>query len=136
MSYGIMKVINPSALGAARGYSNGVAASGQTIYIAGQIGWDAQQKLVSDKFVEQLRQVLVNIVAVLEAAGASPEHLVRMTWYVKDKREYQNSQSEIGTVYREIIGRHFPAMSLFQVSDLLEDGALVEIEATAVIPEN
>lgn len=130
-----MKLLNPKELGPARGYSNGIAASGMTVYIAGQIGWDAHQNLVSDKFIDQLRQALMNIVSVLEEAGATPENLVRMTWYVKDKREYQNSQSEIGTVYREVIGRHFPAMSLFQVSDLLEEGALVEIEATAVIPE-
>src|ERR1041385_6491429 len=127
-----MKLLNPTGLGPARGYSNGVMASGETIYIAGQIGWDAQQKLVSDNFFDKVKQALRNVVLVWEEAGATPDDLVRMTWFVKDKREYQRAQAEIGTAYREVIGRHFPVMSLFQVSDLLEDGALVEIEATAV----
>jgi len=128
-----MDFLHPSTWKAACGYSNGVAAEGKQIFVAGQIAWDEQQKIVSEDFVEQTAQVLRNIVAVLAEAGAQPEHIVRMTWFIKDKNEYLAAASEIGAAYREVIGKHFPAMSLVQVADLLEEGAKVEIEATAVL---
>jgi enamine deaminase RidA (YjgF/YER057c/UK114 family) len=117
-----------------RGYANGVAAEGRMVFVAGQVGWNAQQRFESDDFVAQTEQALVNIVAVLRAGGAAPEHLVRMTWYVTDKAAYVARQREVGEAYRRVIGRHFPAMTLLVVAGLLEDGALVEIEATAVLP--
>lgn len=126
------RIIQPEGWERPRGYSNGIAARGEQIFIAGQIGWNERGEIVSADFVEQTAQALRNIVAVLHAAGSGPEHLVRMTWYVTDKREYLSRASEIGAVYREIIGNVYPAMTLVQVADLLEDGAKVEIEATAV----
>ncbi len=126
--------IQPEGWKRPRGYSNGIGARGEQIFIAGQIGWNELEQIVSTDFVEQAAQALRNIVAVLRAAGAGPEHLVRMTWYVTDKREHVSRASEIGAVYREIIGNVYPAMTLVQVADLLEDGAVVEIEATAVLP--
>lgn len=117
------------------GYANGVAASGRVIFLGGLIGWNGQQEFESDDFVDQVAQTLRNIVEVLAEAGAGPEHLVRLTWYVTDKREYLTRLRDLGAVYREIIGKHFPAMALVQVADLVEDRAKVEIEATAVIPE-
>jgi len=117
-----------------RGYANGVAARGTTISIAGQIGWNERCEFTSDDFVEQTRQALLNIRAVLEAGGAQPQHLVRMTWYVTDKREYLARGREIGAVYREVIGHYGVAMSAVQVAALIEDRAKVEIEATAVVP--
>ena len=117
------------------GYANGVAARGTLVFVAGQIGWDAQQTLVSDDLAEQTEQALRNIEAVLGEAGATPAHVARMTWYVVDKRAYLGSTREIGAAYRAVFGRHYPAMSLVEVADLLEDGALVEIEATAVVPD-
>ena len=128
------RIVQPAGWPQPRGYANGVVAEGRLVSIAGQIGWDASGRLCSDAFVDQVRQALVNVVAVLEAAGARPEHLVRLTWYVVDKREYQAARSEVGRVYRELMGGHYPAMTLVQVADLLEEGARVEIEATAVIP--
>jgi enamine deaminase RidA (YjgF/YER057c/UK114 family) len=119
----------------AAGYANGVAASGRTIYLGGLIGWNAQQQFESEDFTDQVAQTLRNIVTVLAEAGAGPEHLVRMTWYVTDKREYLASLHRIGQAYREILGRHYPAMALMQVVALVEDRAKVEIEATAVVPE-
>jgi enamine deaminase RidA (YjgF/YER057c/UK114 family) len=111
-----------------------VLARGTLLFVAGQIGWDRAGRLCSDAFVDQARQALQNVVSVLEAGGARPEHLVRMTWYVLDKREYAAAARELGQAYREVIGAHYPAMTLVQVADLLEDGAKIEIEATAVIP--
>lgn len=117
------------------GYANGMIAAGPMVFVGGQIGWNAKQRFESDDFVEQTRQALVNVVAVLAEAGARPEHLVRLTWYVTDKREYASRLKEIGEAYRSVIGRHFPTMTLVEVSALLEDAAKVEIEATAVLGE-
>ena len=117
-----------------KGYANGVAAEGRHVFVAGQIGWSEKAELVSADFVAQVEQALKNIVAVLAEAGAEPRHLVRMNWYVTGKAEYVARQREIGEAYRRVIGRHFPAMTLLVVNDLLEQGAKVEIEATAVIP--
>jgi len=118
----------------ASGYSNGVAAQGRQVFVAGQVGWNARQEIVSDDFVAQVEQALQNIVEILAEAEARPEDLVRLTWYITDKREHLARSSEVGEVYRRVIGRHFPAMTLVQVSALVEDRAKVEIEATAVIP--
>lgn len=119
----------------ALGYANGVAASGRMIFCGGLIGWNAEQEFESDDFIDQVAQTLRNIVAVLAEAGARPEHIVRLTWYVTDKTEYLARLKELGRVYRDIIGKHFPAMALVQVVALVEDRAKVEIEATAVVPE-
>ena len=116
------------------GYANGVAASGRIIFCGGLIGWNAQQEFESDDFIDQVAQTLRNIVAVLAEAGAEPHHIVRLTWYVTDKKEYLARLKELGRVYREIIGKHFPAMAMVQVVALVEDRAKVEIEATAVLP--
>lgn len=116
-----------------RGYSNGVAAEGQIIFVAGQIGWNSSAELVSNDFVQQARQALSNVKAVLAVAGATPSQITRLTWYIVDKQQYITATRPIGAVYREVIGDHYPAMTLVVVADLLEDGALVEIEATAVI---
>ncbi len=118
-----------------RGYANGVAAHGTQVFIAGQIGWDETCEFRSDDFAEQARQALANIVAILKEAGAGPEHIVRMTWYVTDKREYLAASREIGQAFRELIGDYDIAMSAVQVAALIEDRAKVEIEATAVIPD-
>ncbi len=117
-----------------KGYANGVAAEGRTIFVAGQVGWNAEQKFESSDFVAQTRQALKNIVAVLAEAGAGPQHLTRLTWYVIDKQDYLSRLTDVGEAYRSVIGRHFPAMTLLEVSALLEEGAKVEIEATAVVP--
>jgi enamine deaminase RidA (YjgF/YER057c/UK114 family) len=117
------------------GYSNGVAASGRMLFLGGMIGWNGQQEFESDDFVEQAAQALRNIIEVLAEGGAGPEHLVRLTWYVTDRDEYVARQNELGGVYREIIGKHFPAMALVQVVALVERRAKVEIEATAVVPQ-
>lgn len=119
----------------ALGYSNGVAASGRMVFTGGMVGWGADQRFDSDDFVDQAAQALRNIVAVLAEAGAQPEHLVRLTWYITDKRAYLDNLHSLGAVYKQIIGRHYPAMALVQVIALVEDRALVEIEATAVIPQ-
>jgi enamine deaminase RidA (YjgF/YER057c/UK114 family) len=129
-----MQFLHPKHWAPAKGFANGVAAEGRQIYVAGQIGWNAQQMFESDDFAAQVEQALANIVAVLAEAGAAPEHLVRLTWYVTDKREYLSRLAEVGQAYRGVIGRHFPAMTLVQVAALLEDRAKVEIEATAVVP--
>jgi enamine deaminase RidA (YjgF/YER057c/UK114 family) len=118
-----------------KGYANGIAAAGRLVFVAGQIGWNEKAELVSDDFVAQVEQALKNIVAVLAEAGGEARHLTRLTWFVIDKAEYMACQREIGESYRRAIGRHFPTMSLLVVKDLLEAGAKVEIEATAVIPE-
>ncbi len=130
-----MKILQPAGWTPARGYSNGIEARGRTIYVAGQIGWNAEQKFETDDLAAQVEQTLRNTVAVLAEAGAGPEHIVRMTWYVVDKRAYLAAEKPIGAAYRAIIGRHYPAMTLVQVADLLEDRAKVEIETTAVIPD-
>jgi enamine deaminase RidA (YjgF/YER057c/UK114 family) len=129
-----MQFLHPKGWAPTSGFANGVAAEGRQIFVAGQVGWNAQQRFESDDFVAQVEQALANIVAVLAEADARPEHLVRLTWYITDKREYLARLPEVGGVYRRTIGRHFPAMSLVQVAALLEDRAKVEIEATAVVP--
>ena len=126
--------LHPKNWKPAIGYANGVAASGRIIFCGGLIGWNAQQEFESDDFIDQVAQTLRNIVAVLAAAGAEPHHIVRLTWYVTDKKEYLARLKELGRVYREIIGKHFPAMAMVQVVALVEDRAKVEIEATAVLP--
>ncbi|HET7135503.1 MAG TPA: RidA family protein [Casimicrobiaceae bacterium] len=130
-----MKMLQPPGWAPAKGYSNGVAARGTMVFIAGQVGWDPQQRIEPGGFVAQASRALSNIVAILAEAGARPEHIVRMTWYVVDKDEYNASLRELGKAYREIIGRHFPAMTAVQVAGLVEEGARVEIEATAVVPD-
>ena len=130
------RFLHPRNWKAARGYANGVLAEGQTIFLGGQIGWNADQVFETEDFVGQVEQALRNIVAILAEAEARPEHLVRLTWFVTDKSEYLARLPEIGKVYVSVLGRHFPAMSLVEVSALVEDGAKVEIEATAVIPRS
>jgi enamine deaminase RidA (YjgF/YER057c/UK114 family) len=130
----IQKVLQPDGWPRPSGYANGIAASGKMVFVSGMIGWDQQQQLVSDDCVAQARQALQNIVAVLESDGALPSHVVRLTWYVTDKAEYLAQRKALGQVYRDIFGMHFPAMTAVQVAALMEDGAKVEIEATAVIP--
>lgn len=129
-----MQVLHPNHWAKAKGFSNGIAADGRQVFVAGQVGWDAEQRFASDDFVAQTEQALRNIVEVLAEAGARPEHIVRLTWYVTDKREYVSRLREVGEAYRRVLGRHFPAMALVQVVALVEDRAKVEIEATAVIP--
>jgi len=129
-----MQTIQPEGWPQPKGYSNGILAEGKILFIGGQIGWDENEEFQSDKFVDQVRQTLLNTVAVLEAGGAKPEHITRMTWYITDKREYLGSLKEVGQVYREVIGRNFPVMAMVQVVALMEDRAKVEIETTAVIP--
>jgi enamine deaminase RidA (YjgF/YER057c/UK114 family) len=130
-----MKIVNPPEWTAPKGYANGVVARGTLVFVGGQVGWDAKQQFASDDFASQARQALANIVTVLHEAGARPEHVVRMTWYVTDKREYLACRTALGVAYRELIGRHFPAMTAVEVSALIEDRAKVEIEATAVVPD-
>lgn len=127
-------VLQPKGWVTPKGYANGIAAEGRQVHIAGQIGWTAEAKLISSDFVAQVEQALSNIVQVLAEAGGEPAHLVRLTWYLPDKSEYISRQKEIGAAYRRVIGRHFPAMSAIVVAGLIEEGAKVEIEATAVIP--
>lgn len=129
-----MQILQPDGWTRPRGYSNGIAAEGRVVFVAGQIGWNADCQFESDDFVDQTRQALANIVAVLAEAGAVPGQITRMTWYVADKQRYLAAAREIGSVYREIIGEHYPVMTLV-VAGLLEDRALVEIEATAVIED-
>ncbi len=128
-----MDLLHPPHWARPSGYSNGVAAEGRQVFVAGQIGWNAEREIVSDDFVAQVEQALQNIVHVLAEANARPDDLVRLTWYVTDTREYLARASEIGAAYRRVIGRHFPAMTLVQVVALVEDRAKVEIEATAVV---
>jgi enamine deaminase RidA (YjgF/YER057c/UK114 family) len=127
--------LQPPGWAAPKGYSNGVAASGRQVYLAGQIGWNESQQLVSSRFAVQVRQALQNIVTLLAQAGGRPEHLVRLTWFVTTLDEYRAEVKDIGTAYRDVIGRHYPPMSVVQVVSLMEQGAKVEIEATAVVPE-
>ena len=118
------------------GYANGIAAGGRLVFVAGQIGWNpATSQFETDDFAAQTEQALRNVAAVLRAAGAGPEHVVRMTWYVTDKAAYLAARREIGRAWREVMGRHYPAMAVVVVSALIEDRARVEIEATAVVPE-
>ncbi len=127
------KTIHPETWPTPKGYANGILASNGTLFIGGQIGWDSEQNFVSDRFLGQMEQALKNIRDVVEAAGGAPEDIVRLTWYVTDKKDYLDNQAEVGAAYRRVLGRHFPAMAMVVVSGLVEDEALVEIEATAVI---
>jgi enamine deaminase RidA (YjgF/YER057c/UK114 family) len=131
----MFKELTPDGWKPAIGYANGIAARGEQLFIGGQIGWDSQQQFQTDDLVEQIQQTLQNIADILAQGNAGPEHMVRMTWYIVDKHEYLAKRREIGQVYRTIMGRNFPAMTLIQVADLLEDRAKVEIEVTAVIPD-
>jgi enamine deaminase RidA (YjgF/YER057c/UK114 family) len=131
----MMEFLQPEEWVRPKGYSNGVAAKGRMVFVSGMIGWDAQERIVTRDFAGQVRQALTNIVRVLGEAKATPEHIVRMNWYVVDKQEYLAAVKEIGAVYREMMGRHYPAMTVVQVAALLENDARVEIEVTAVVPE-
>jgi enamine deaminase RidA (YjgF/YER057c/UK114 family) len=130
-----MRTLQPPSWAKPKGYANGIAAKGQLVFIAGMIGWNKDGQFETHDFVGQVHQALENIVAVLREAGGSPEHIVRLTWFVTDKREYLASLEHLGPAYREVMGRHYPVMSVVEVSALIEDAAKVEIEATAVIPE-
>ena len=129
-----MEILQPPGWSAPRGYAQGIAASGRAVFVSGQVGWNAHGRFEAADFVSQARQALANIVAILAEAGARPEHIARMTWYVVDKREYLASAKALGVAYREVIGAHYPAMTAVEVTALMEDAARVEIEATAVIP--
>jgi enamine deaminase RidA (YjgF/YER057c/UK114 family) len=130
-----MNLLQPPGWAPAKGYANGVSARGTQIYVGGQIGWNAQQQFETDDFIAQTEQTLRNVAAVLAAGGAGPEHMVRMTWYVLDRVEYNARLKELGAVYREVMGRNFPAMTCVQVAGLMETRAKVEIEVTAVVPD-
>ena len=129
------EILHPAGWAKPVGYSNGIAARGRLVFVGGQIGWNAQNRFETDDFVAQVRQTLLNIVAILAEAGARPEHLTTLTWYVIDRRVYQSRLREVGAVYREIIGRNFPAMAALEVSGLMEPRAQVEIQAMAVVPD-
>ena len=128
-----LRTIQPEKWAPAKGYANGMLAPNGTLYIGGQIGWTADQRFVSHDFIGQMEQALKNIVTVVEAAGGQVEDITRLTWFVTDKRDYLQRQAEVGEVYRRVLGRHFPAMSMLVVAGLVEDEAVVEIEATAHI---
>lgn len=127
------RIIQPDGWAPAKGYANGVLTQDGTLYIGGQIGWDENQHFVSDTFEGQMEQALRNIARILDAAGGAPEDLVRLTWYVTSKKDYLANQRQIGEVYRRVLGRNFPAMTMVVVDALVEDAALIEIEATAVL---
>ena len=129
-----MRFLQPPGWTPPKGYANGVLAEGRLLFVAGQIGWDAEQRIVSEDFAAQTEQALRNVAAVLAEGGAEPKHVVRLTWYVADKSAYLAAQREVGRAYRSVFGDHYPPMTLVEVADLLEDGALVEVEATAVVP--
>jgi enamine deaminase RidA (YjgF/YER057c/UK114 family) len=129
-----MTILQPGGWTRPSGYANGVAATGTIVFVAGQVGWNARNEFETDDLVGQIRQALANVTAVLAAGGARPEHITRMTWYLTDAREYLARRREIGAVFRELIGGYHAAMTAVQVAALIEDGAKVEIEATAVVP--
>jgi len=129
-----LRILQPPGWARAKGFSNGIAASGKLVFIAGQIGWTGDCKWEARDFAGQFRQALLNILTVLKEADGKPEHIVRLTWYVLDKKEYLAALKEIGAAYRELMGRHYPTMAVVQVSGLIEDEARLEIEATAVVP--
>ena len=130
-----MKILQPPDWAAPKGYANGVAARGTLVFVGGQIGWNGRQQFESDDFIAQTAQALRNVAAVLREAGAGPEHMVRMTWYITDRDEYVARLRELGGAYREVMGRNFPAMTCVEVSRLVEERAKVEIEVTAVVPD-
>jgi enamine deaminase RidA (YjgF/YER057c/UK114 family) len=127
--------LHPRSWKQPKGFANGIAAEGRLVFLAGQVGWNAEQIFESNDFVAQTRQALANIVALVAEAGGGPEHIVRLTWFVLDKKDYLSRLRELGDAYRAVMGKHFPAMSLVQVGALVEDKAKVEIEATAVVPK-
>ena len=129
-----MQILQPPGWARAKGFSNGIAASGKLVFIAGQVGWTGEGEWKARDFAGQFRQALANILEVLALANGKPEHIVRLTWYVLDKHEYLSSLKAVGQAYRELMGRHYPTMAVLQVSGLVEDEARLEIEATAVIP--
>jgi enamine deaminase RidA (YjgF/YER057c/UK114 family) len=135
MGKGMMNILQPPQWVWPKGYANGIAAKGTMVFVSGMVGWNAEGKFVAEDFPGQTRQALQNIVEVLKEAGAKPEHIARMNWYVVDKDEYLGASKEIGAIYREIIGRHYPAMTVVEVSGLLEAKARLEIEVTAVVPD-
>ncbi len=135
MDTSTMQFLQPKDWPQPTGYANGVVARGRLVFTAGHVGWDERSHFHSSRLADQARQALKNIVTVLAEAGAKPEHIVRLTWYITDKNEYMSQQKELGEIYREIIGNHYPAMAVVQVCGLVEDAAKVEIEATAVVPE-
>jgi len=128
------EILQPADWKSPKGYANGMVAEGRVVYLGGQVGWNANEVFETEDFVGQVEQALGNIVEILAEAGGQPHHLVRLTWFVTDKREYLDSQRELGGAYQRVLGKHFPAMSLVQVAGLVEEGAKVEIEATAVLP--
>ena len=130
-----MKIIQPPGWPKPKGYSNGVVAKGRLVFVAGQVGWNTQEKFETDNLAGQVRQALKNIVAILAEAGAGPEHICRMDWFLADVKEYNASLKELGAAYREVIGKHYPVMTAVQVGGFVETGAKVEIEVTAVLPE-
>ena len=131
-----MQILQPPSWARAKGFANGIVAKGNLVFIAGQIGWTGQGEWVEKTFAGQFRQTLKNILEVLAQAGGRPEHIVRLTWYVLDKQEYLAALREVGAVYRELMGRHYPTMAVVQVGALVEDQARLEIEATAVVPDS
>jgi enamine deaminase RidA (YjgF/YER057c/UK114 family) len=131
----MMQILQPPGWAKAKGFSNGIAAKGKLVFIAGQVGWTGEGKWQARDFAGQLRQALHNIISILKEANGKPEHIVRLTWYVLDKKEYLGALREVGLAYRELMGRHYPTMAVVQVAGLVEDEARLEIEATAVIPE-
>ena len=134
MSTNELEILQPPGWPRPKGYSNGIAAQGRQIFIAGQVGWDAEGRFASPRLSDQVRQSLLNVLAVLDEVEGKPEHIVRLTWYVTSRDEYHSELREIGEAYRSVMGRHFPAMSVVQVVSLMEAQAKVEIEATAVLP--
>jgi enamine deaminase RidA (YjgF/YER057c/UK114 family) len=130
-----LRILQPPGWARAKGFSNGIAARGTLVFIAGQIGWTPECKWEARDFAGQFRRALLNVIAVLKEAQGKPEHIVRLTWYVLDKKEYLAALKEVGAAYRELMGRHYPTMAVVQVSGLVEDEARLEIEATAVVPE-
>ena len=130
-----MRILNPQGWPRPKGYSNGIEAAGRMVFVSGQVGWTSQEKFAARDFAGQFRQTLENTLAVLAEAGAGPEHIVRMNWYMTDKQEYLDAVPEVGAIYRELIGRHYPAMSVMEVSALIEHEAKIEIETTAVIAD-
>jgi enamine deaminase RidA (YjgF/YER057c/UK114 family) len=132
---GSHRILQPQGWAKPKGYSNGMAARGRLVFVGGQVGWNAECVFAAQDLPGQVRQTLSNVVAILAEGGARPEHVTSMTWFLMDKRDYLARQKEIGAIYRDVMGRHFPPMAVVQVSGLIEDAALVEIQATAVVPD-
>ncbi|GAB4359155.1 MAG: RidA family protein [Gammaproteobacteria bacterium] len=130
-----MEILQPPGWARPKGYSNGIVARGALVVLGGQVGWNEREEFETDDFAGQAKQAFKNIVAILAQAGGRPEHIVRLTWFIGDKREYLACLKELGAAYREVIGRHYPVMSVIEVKGFIEEGAKLEIEATAVIPE-